>query len=389
MSFSRVRSFLLAGALVASAAPVALGGVAAPAAADTTVTIVGNGYGHGHGLSQWGAELQARDGRGTNTILRFYYPGTGRGKIGGKVTVRITADTGNDLVVSPRSHLKVRSLGDGRRWDLDRANARAWRLKPARNGNRTEIAFKTRTRWKVWRTVKGEAEISAGGRPVQLRTEQGGAVRYRGSLRSARPSDRSKRRDTVNVVSLESYLRGVVPREVPASWKPAAVQAQAIAARTYAAYERARPLAPHYQICDTTSCQVYGGADSEHPASDRAIRRTAKKVLLSGGEPAFTQFSASNGGWASQGAFDYLPAQRDRWDTAYRGWRVEIPSADADEAFGVGRLQGVDVLSRDGNGPWGGRATQVRVRGSADTVTMSAEDFRYLLGLRSTLFDVR
>ena len=97
--------------------------------------------------------------------------------------------------------------------------------------------------------MKGEAEISAGGRPVQLRTEQGGAVRYRGSLRSARPSDRSKRRDTVNVVSLESYLRGVVPREVPASWKPAAVQAQAIAARTYAAYERARPLAHSLPHC--------------------------------------------------------------------------------------------------------------------------------------------
>ena len=58
------------------------------------------------------------------------------------------------------------------------------------------------------------------------------------------------------------------------------MRAQAVAARTYAAYERAHPRAAHYQICDTTSCQVYGGYDAEHPAANAAIDATAGQALL-------------------------------------------------------------------------------------------------------------
>ena len=93
---------------------------------------------------------------------------------------------------------------------------------------------------------------------------------------------------------------------MPASWSPAAVQAQAIAARTYAAYERAHPLTDTYQICDTTSCQVYGGYSSEHPDSNAAIAATAGKIQTYGGDPAFTQFSSSSGGWTSAGSVPYL-----------------------------------------------------------------------------------
>ena len=64
---------------------------------------------------------------------------------------------------------------------------------------------------------------------------------------------------------------------MPAPWSPDAVQAQAVAARTYAAYERAHPLTAHYQICDTTSCQVYGGTTSEHPAANRPRSRPRRR----------------------------------------------------------------------------------------------------------------
>ncbi len=98
-------------------------------------------------------------------------------------------------------------------------------------------------------------------------------------------------------------MKGVVPREVPATWRPEAVEAQAVAARTYASYERAHPLTSRYQICDTTSCQVYGGVTSEHPAaSNRAVDETRGEIRVYQGEPAFTQFSSSNGGWASEGS---------------------------------------------------------------------------------------
>ena len=131
------------------------------------------------------------------------------------------------------------------------------------------MSFKTR-RWHDWRVVAGDAQFSAGGRPIRLRTPAG-AVQYRGVLRSASPAGSTTRRDTVNVLPLDSYLQGVVPQEVPALWHPHAVRAQTIAARTYAAYERAHPIARHYQICDTGHCQVYGGYSVEHPAANDAV----------------------------------------------------------------------------------------------------------------------
>ena len=98
-----------------------------------------------------------------------------------------------------------------------------------------------------------------------------GRAHYRGALRSVG-------NNTVNVVRLEHYLRGVVPQEVPALWKPAAVQAQAVAARTYAAFERkASSKGRGYDLCDTAHCQVYGGVDAEHPATTRAIRASATR----------------------------------------------------------------------------------------------------------------
>ena len=63
----------------------------------------------------------------------------------------------------------------------------------------------------------------------------------------------------MNVLRLDDYVKGVVPREMPASWPPAAVRAQAVAARTYAAFDRAAHPTRYYDTCDTTSCQVYGG----------------------------------------------------------------------------------------------------------------------------------
>ena len=56
-----------------------------------------------------------------------------------------------------------------------------------------------------------------------------------------------------------------MPLEIPASWSAEAVQAQAVAARTYASYEREHPQSAAYQLCDTSSCQVYGGSTPSTP----------------------------------------------------------------------------------------------------------------------------
>lgn len=354
------------------------------------VILEGRGFGHGKGLSQYGARAAAQQGRSHTEILDFYYPGTQRGRVEGDVEVLISADTSNDVKILPARRLRLRSLGEGRTWNVSRREpeARAWRLTSATKG-RSHLRAKVDGRWRSVLKPDGDAELVAR-EPLTLVTPAGHAT-YRGALRSASTGE-GRERDTVNIVSFEDYLRGVVPREVPALWPTEAVQAQSVAARTYAAYERDHaPATRYYQLCDTSQCQVYGGVGSEHPASDAAVEATAGEVVTHQGAPAFTQFSASNGGWTRAGAFDYLRAVEDPWDTApgnpYLGWRATITATDLEAAWpGSGDLVSFTVVQRDGNGAWGGRVVRVEVRFTGATRTLSGDDVRRWFGLRSDWF---
>ncbi len=388
--------------LASLAAVAATLGVAGPAdAADSwsvpgqaSITIRGHGYGHGHGMSQYGAEGAAREGRTYRQILGFYYPGTRAGTVGGNVSVLITGDTSDDLVVLARPGLTARDSAGGSKVRLPDKSASQWRV-AVTPGGVNRVSYKTATGWHTWRNLKGWGEFEAGGDPVTLVTPSG-RVAYRGKLRAVPVSSGSKARDTVNVTSLENYVKGVVPREIPATWSPAAVQAQAVAARTYAAYERAHPLTSRYQICDTTSCQVYGGRSSEHPASNRAVNATRGQVRTYKGEPAFTQFSSSNGGWMSAGSAPYLVAKADPYD-GWSGndnhtWQTKVTDKRIESAFPrIGNLRRIVVVRRDGNGQWGGRVKSMRLVGSDVTLTISGDTFRFTLGLMSewVTFSVR
>lgn len=374
---------------------------AAPAAAadswsvprSATVVIKGHGYGHGHGLSQYGAEGAARKGLTYDEIAEFYYPGTSWGRVAGKVKVLVTADTTDDVVVRARSGLKVKDLGSGQQSRLPANGATKWRLKPG-SGTTTVVSYRT-DKWRRWTVLGGDAEFYAAGKPVRLQLPGGATKAYRGRLRSASPKPGKAARDTVNVLTLENYLRGVVPLEMPALWSPEAVRAQSVAARTYAAYERAHPRAGHYQICDTTSCQVYGGVAAEHPASDDAVAATAKDVLLdASGEPAFTQFSASSGGWTAAGSMPYLGAQPDPYDgwsgNPVHDWTVKLSDTAIEQKLpAIGNLKKITVTQRDGNGEWGGRVASVTFVGSKGQRTLSGDAVRSLFGLRSTWFTFR
>ena len=351
---------------------------------DARITVTGHGYGHGHGMSQYGAEGAAREGLTYRQIVQFYYPGTGWGTSAGRVTVLITADTTDDLVVEWRPGLSVRDTVGGPRKALPDNGASRWKVAVGGDGvNR--VLYRT-DRWHRWAILQGQGELSAGGAPVTLVTPDG-ARAYRGRLRVAVTS--SGERVTINDLALDSYLKGVVPLEIPASWSADAVRAQAVAARTYAAYERRHPRSAAYQLCDTSSCQVYGGYAAEHPASNRAVDDTARQVLLSGGEPAFTQFASSSGGWTAAGSVAYLPAQRDPYDdwsgNPVHAWKVTLDDRALERAWPrVGDLRRIAVTSRDGNGDWGGRVRSMTISGTRGKVTVSGDTFRSRLGLRST-----
>lgn len=354
-----------------------------------SVTIKGHGFGHGHGMSQYGADGAARLGRTWRQILQFYYPGTAWGTGPGRVKVLISADTSRDVVVAARTALKVRDLRTGQSWTLPDNGATRWRLDVA--GGQSVVDYLT-DRWRRWRTLTGDGGFSAGGNAMTL-YYGGTQLAYRGVLIGARPSSSSTDRDTVNWIGMENYLRGVVPLEMPASWRANAVRAQAVAARTYAAYEMRHPRASHYQICDTTSCQVYGGATAEHDLSDAAITATRGVVLTYGGAPAFTQFGSSSGGWTSANKFPYLPAKEDPYDdhagNPVHDWSVKVDVAKIERSWpAVGNLKKVQVTERDGNGEWRGRIWKMKLvgvkNGNTTSVSVSGDTFRSVLGLRST-----
>lgn len=290
---------------------------AAELPAGTTFTITGHGNGHGHGMSQWGAQGAALKGLNASQILAFYYPHTQWGTASGQIRVLISENTGRRVVVQARPGLQAHAVGTRRTWNLAKLRPRAarWRIVPVRGG-RSRLDF-LRHGWHHLRTVPRDLEFHArAGAPIRLYLP-GGSAQYRGIIRSASPVRGQVARRAVNIVSLEGYLRGVVPAEAYPSWKPAALQAQAVAARSYAAYQRANLHRGYYDVVDTTADQAYRGADAETASTNAAIAATARRIRTYAGKPAFTQFSASNGGYMlANAAFPYLVSQPDPYTTA-------------------------------------------------------------------------
>lgn len=363
--------------------------LAAPASAEEvtvgrgdghTIRVVGHGYGHGHGLSQHGAQGAALQGLGWRQIVEFYYPGTTWARAGGAIKVRITGDTTSDVVVVERAGLRVRELGSGTTTRLPDRGTERWRLQPS--GGRTAVQFLRNGRWRTWAELSGAVDIWAPGGTGLV--TPAGTTAYRGRLRAVDGM-------TVNALRLEHYLRGVVPQEVPALWEPDAVRAQSVAARTYAARER-RDRGGSWDVYDTTASQVYGGIDAEHPASDEAIRATRREVLHHQGVPAFTQFSASSGGWtAGSSGHPYLVTRKDPYDdwtgNTHHDWRVTTRDGVLESRFpAVGELRSISVDRAGRTFRRGGRAVRVTLRGTRGAVTVSGDDVRWRLGLRSTWF---
>lgn len=386
------------GVLVAAVCAVGVSLLVAPAPearAELTgdISITGHGYGHGRGMGQWGAYGYAtRSGWSAQQILSHYYGGTTQSnQPNGPISVHLTGQDGRDLVVTSGRDFTVGGV-------LVSGGAAA-RVTARPDGSfvlSTSLGCAAPTVWttsipsgRVAPTVPPGDDLSG---MLSLCTSTG-TTHYRGEL-SAVWAANSQR--TVNNVLMEDYLRGVVPRESPASWGDAAggrgleaLKAQAVAARSYAWAEGRSSWA---RTCDTTSCQVYlgagkGGSRLEDPRTDAAIAATSGVVLRNGGVIVRAEFSSSTGGWTAGGAF---PAVVDDGDAAspHHDWTTVVPATTIAQAFGVGVLNDISVLSRNGLGADGGRVIAVQIVGSTKTVTKSGSEVRSALGLRSDWFVV-
>lgn len=391
--------------LVATAVLLGLLVPVAPAASAETVDLSrtdavvldGRGYGHGRGMSQNGAQGAASQGLDHRAILGFYYPGTevydaGDPTVRVKINSSALSDAEGPFTALSGPLLVLDDLGRGTSTPLP-AGTSSCRVRPAGAGTRATCEGGASAV-----TVETSAvRLRGGAGGIGLALGPGTTRYYRGSVTVQRESA-----GVVGIVSssMQEYLRGVVPLEVPASWRAEALRAQTVAARTYALRTMAdRPAGSSWDICDSTACQVFQGMRTtsgtsttthEHSATDAAIDSTRGVALRHQGRPAFTQFSAANGGSsAGSPAHPYLVARPDPYDgvtgsTSHR-WTTTVPVARIRAAWpSVGQPLSMTVLTRDGNGEWGGRALSVRVVGTSGSVTVTGEQVRTALGLRST-----
>lgn len=355
-----------------------------------TVRFTGYGWGHGWGMSQYGAHGAAVKGLSWTKILGFYYPGTTLSSLpsGQQIRIWLTADNDANLtVVGGVSGLRLRATANNYTYTFPTTlDAKQWRI--TRSGDlwqlhRLDSAGTWHKASTGWLPSTGSWLFENTRTGVVRVVLPGNATRdYRGTLALMRDGSALR---TVNTLPMDSYLRGVVPAEMPASWPANAVRAQAVAARTYAA-KRLRPGQP-YDLCDTTTCQVYKGVAGEHPGGDAAISATARRILTYSGRPIDALFSSSNGGHTVYGGQPYLPAKPDPYDGVVRNqvWTSSATTAEIGKAFGIGTMVSLTVYARDGKGRLGGRVTSVRIGGTSGTVTVSGATLRARLGLRSEL----
>ena len=123
--------------------------------------------------------------------------------------------------------------------------------------------------------------------------KSGDVAKYAGKIELIPGKNNSLK--AINIIDIEDYIRGVVPNEMPISFGLEALKAQAITARGYA-YRDKTLKTPGYDVCDTTSSQVYNGYNSYKPLSDEAVEKTMGQFALYDGDIILSLYSSTAGG---------------------------------------------------------------------------------------------
>jgi SpoIID/LytB domain protein len=195
---------------------------------------------------------------------------------------------------------------------------------------------------------------------------------------------------SVKTLPLESYVRGVISAEMPAQWPAAALQAQAVAVRTYALTAHAGGT--KFDVYSDTRSQVYRGPAAETASTNAAALATAGQIVTYAGQPAITYFFASSGGHteAVQDAFPgaaaepWLVGVTDSYDQGpTHSWKLSLSFAAARARLGSlvkGTFRGIEVLER-GSSP---RILSAYVLGSGGRTLTSGDELAARLGLDDT-----
>jgi len=368
-----IAAFVLVAAAGASRPDGGGGGAAGPSQAPSdggaVFVLTGSGFGHGVGLSQYGARAQALAGKSAADILDFYYPGTTIGTLPSRTVRVLLVQSAATLAVAASVPFTVRDV-TGEAYPLPAGTVTIGPdLQVSVNGVQTQLA--------------GPLTFVA---PTGSLLSLGGKT-YRGKLEL---SSTGKALQAIDVVALDSYVQGVVPGEMPSTWPAPALQAQAIAARSYAlaSIVKGKP----WDLYPDGRSQQYLGASAETPQTTAAVTGTARQVVLYAGKVATTFYSSSSGGRTAS-AIDtfglnlaYLPTESDPWDDSspYHTW---APASYTGQqlAKGLGlKARVVDVTSQMSDSDR--VASLVAVAADGSSLELSGGEVRNRLGLRSTAF---
>jgi hypothetical protein len=354
------------------------------------MVIEGQGNGHGRGLSQYGAVGWATVyGKDWTWILDHYYGGTSMGAVpaGTRMTVRLTAQDdlqtaviasgGNAFWVGgPQGNftsMVAREVGSSG----GQYTYRVWGKAGAAECPSSTDSLASWVSLGTVTTAAGLPSVSfsvpgADNPATPAASLLGvcdasrGVRHYRGNIYASNGTAGENR--TVNDVEIESYVRGVIPRESPASWADRgngtginALKAQAVAARSYGLAQGGGLTNRRYsyaKTCDTTNCQVYGGAGTRTSAtanivviedlrSDRAVSETALMIRVRAATPLVpvsTEFSSSNGDRTAGVNFLAVDDPGDKIDyNPYSRWTRVLALETFAARFGLATITKIEV----------------------------------------------
>ncbi len=362
-----IASGLIGAALMGAAVDArARTGSAAPAPVTaTTFLLSGRGWGHGVGMSQYGALGFANEGRTHQQILSHFYAGATLGPAPVAQVRVLLAEARPALTVSTKAPFRIRDV-------FGRIHAH-----PAGSlelGPKLEVVVNG-----VPTPFNAPLVLIPGRSPLEL-----GGLAYRGRLEVALAA---KKLTAINLVGLEDYLAGVVPREMPAAWPAEALKAQAVAARSYALAHRLAGK-PFDLYADVRS-QVYGGIAAEDLRTTAAIKATAGRVLLYDGKPVDALFHSTSGGRTVSAAeafgssVPYLVAADDPHSALSpvdRWGPTAVPEAAIRKGLALaGPVLGVQLARAES-----GRVRTATIKTATGSKLVPAGTFRSALGLRST-----
>jgi SpoIID/LytB domain protein len=339
-------------------------------------TIKGRAFGHGIGMSQWGAYGYALHGRSYTSILHHYFVHTTLGKTSPQ-QMRVLLEEGRSSIsFAGASRANGKSLKRSRTYTAKQSGDN---VALYYNGDKLN-------------TFNSPLRVSSSGHSFRLGgTALNGVTdgAYRGRLELHALSGLS----AVNELSLDNYLKGVVPGESPASWPADALKAQAVAARSYAiTTSRGGSLFDQYP--DTRS-QVYGGMDREDPRSNAAVQDTHSEVVVYNGQVATTYFFSSSGGrtenvenvWYGQ-PVPYLKSVKDPYDyyAPKHKWTLKYTLAEVRSRLSgliQGKFRGIRAVKR-GVSP---RIVKADVVGTKGSTRVTGATLKSKLSLYDTWVD--